>query len=159
MNTTTRLACFGVTLVAVLGVGAGLGAAVGPDVTHAEAEAQAPIGEGVVSTVDGYRMVPLATATSLDNHGGPFRFAIQRQNGEPVHAFTLLHERDLHLIVVNRELTTFRHVHPTLDADGTWSVDLPALDPGSYRAIADFQVADGPRLALGTDLRAHRGFD
>jgi hypothetical protein len=41
-----------------------------------------------------------------------------------------LHERDLHLIVVNRELTTFRHVHPTLDADGTWSVDLPALDPG-----------------------------
>jgi hypothetical protein len=63
-----------------------------------------------------------------------------------------LHERDLHLIVVNRELTTFRHVHPTLNADGTWSVDLPALDPGSYRAIADFQIADGPRLALGTDL-------
>ena len=66
--------------------------------------------------------------------------------------FTPVHERDLHLIVVNRELTDFHHVHPTLADDGTWSIDLPALPAGSYRAVADFQVADGPRLALGTDL-------
>jgi hypothetical protein len=53
---------------------------------------------------------------------------------------------------VNRELTAFHHVHPRLEVDGTWSIDLPTLDPGSYRAVADFQIADGPRLALGTDL-------
>jgi hypothetical protein len=58
----------------------------------------------------------------------------------------------LHLILVNRELTTFHHLHPTLDADGTWSIDVPPLDPGAYRAVADFQIAGGPRLALGTDL-------
>ena len=54
--------------------------------------------------------------------------------------------------MVNRELTVFRHVHPTLDASGTWSIDVPALDPGSYRAIADFWITDGPHLALGTDV-------
>lgn len=150
MSTTTRLAGFGVALVAILGLAAGLGAAVGPDVPVAKAEAPAPIGQGVVSAAEGYRLVP--ATTSLDPRGGAFRFTISAQDGRAVRRFTPIHERDLHLIVVNRELTAFHHVHPTLGADGTWSIDLPALDPGSYRAVADFQIADGPRLALGTDL-------
>jgi hypothetical protein len=150
VNTTTRLAGFGVALVAILGVGAGLGAAVGPDATQTEAEAPAPIGQGVVATAEGYRFVP--ATTDLDPDGGAFEFTIEDQDGEAAHEFTPVHERDLHLIVVNRELTTFHHVHPTLAADGTWSVDLPALRPGSYRAVADFQIDGGPRLALGTDL-------
>ena len=62
------------------------------------------------------------------------------------------HDKDLHFILVNRDLTVFHHVHPTRAADGTWSIDLPALPAGSYRAVADFHVAHGPRLALGTDL-------
>lgn len=150
MNTTTRLAGFGVALVAILGVGAGLGAAVGPDVVPAEAEAPAPIGQGVVAAAEGYRLVP--TSTDLDPAGGAFRFAIDDQEGEAVAAFTPIHERNLHLIVVSRELTTFLHVHPTLAADGTWSIDLPPLAAGSYRAVADFQIDGGPRLALGIDL-------
>src|SRR3954468_12059373 len=150
MNTTTRLATFGVALVAIVGVGAGLGAAVGPDVTQPVAEAPAPIGQGVVAAADGYRLIPASTTLAAD--GGTFRFTIEDQHDRAVHDFTPVHERDLHLIVVNRELTTFHHIHPTLDAAGTWSIDLPPLEPGSYRAVADFQVDGGPRLALGTDL-------
>lgn len=150
MNTATRLGGFGVALIAILGVGAGLGAAIGPDVAEAEAEAPAPIGQGVVAAAEGYRLVP--ATTNLDRDGGTFTFAIKDQDGQAVHEFTPIHERDLHLIVVSRELTTFHHVHPTLDNDGTWSIELPSLDPGSYRAVADFQIDDGPRLALGTDL-------
>lgn len=150
MSTTTRLACFGVALVVILGVGAGLGAAVGPDVAETETEAPAPIGQGVVAAAEGYRLVP--ATTRLERDGSTFRFTIEDQHDRAIHEFTPIHERDLHLIVVNRELTTFHHVHPTLDVDGAWSIDLPALDPGSYRAVADFQIAGGPRLALGTDL-------
>jgi hypothetical protein len=150
MNTTTRLAGFGAALVAILGLGAGVGAAVGPNVAGTAAEAPAPIGQGVVAAAEGYRLVP--ATTDLDPDGGTFRFAIEDQDGEAVQKFTPIHERDLHLIVVNRELTTFHHVHPSLGLDGTWSIDLPALVPGSYRAVADFQIAGGPRLALGTDL-------
>lgn len=150
MTAARRLAAFGVGLAAALGVGAGLGAAVGPDAEHRTAEAPAPEGEGVVSARDGYRLLP--AATSLSPAGGAFRFVISGPDGAPQRAFTPVHERDLHLIVVNRELTSFQHVHPTRGPDGDWSVDLPALGPGSYRAVADFQVAGGPRLALGTDL-------
>ena len=127
MNTTTRLAAFGVALVAIVGVGAGLGAAIGPDVTQPAAEAPAPIGQGVVA--DRRRLPPGPRLHHLDRDGGTFRFTIEDQHDRAVHDFTPLHERDLHLIVVNRELTTFHHVHPTLDADGTWSIDLPAARP------------------------------
>ncbi len=149
MSTTRRLAGFGIALVAILGAGAGVGATVGPDVETVEEEAPAPIGLGVVAAAEGYRLIPASTA--LDPEGGTFRFTIEDQQGAAVEKFTQIHEKDLHLIVVNRELTAFHHVHPKLH-DGTWSIELPALDAGSYRAIADFQVEDGPRLALGTDL-------
>ena len=80
MNTTTRLAGFGVALVAILGVGAGVGAAIGPDVPTTEAEAPAPIGQGVVAAAEGYRLIPASTA--LDPDGGTFEFAI-RGPGRP----------------------------------------------------------------------------
>jgi len=150
VNTSARLAGFGVALVVALGAGAALGATVGPDATTSEVEAPPPVGEGVVSTADGYRIVPRSTA--LDAGGGTFRFAINAPDGEPEREFTPVHDRDLHLIVVNRDLTSFDHVHPTMASDGTWSVELPELEPGSYRAVADFMVTGGPRLALGTDL-------
>jgi hypothetical protein len=156
MNATRRLAGFGAGLVAIFGVGAGVGATVGPGAAETEAEAPAPIGQGVVAAAEGYRLIP--ASTDLDRDGGTFRFTIENQNDQAIQEFTPIHERDLHLIVVNRELTTFHHVHPTLDVDGTWSIDLPALDAGSYRAVADFQIADGPRLALGTDLTVAGGY-
>jgi hypothetical protein len=149
MRTPVKLLAFAVGLVAVFALGAGIGAAVGPAPATVEDEAPAPLGAGVVSSESGYRLVALSP---LAADGGPFSFTILDREGAPVMGFTPLHERALHLVVVNRELTTFHHVHPALGADGTWSVELPALEPGSYRAIADFHVEDGPRLALGIDL-------
>jgi hypothetical protein len=150
MNPGTRIAGFAVVLAAALGIGAGVGAAIGPNPTRPAEMEPAPIGEGVVSTADGYHLVP--STRTLPSAGGTYRFVVDGPDGSRVHAFTALHERMLHLIVVNRELTVYHHVHPALAPDGTWSVELPALPPGSYRAVADFQLTDGPRLALGADL-------
>lgn len=150
MKTGTRIAGFAVVLAAALGIGAGVGAAVGPAPTRLAAMEAVPIGEGVVSTADGYRLVP--STRTLPAVGGMYRFVVDGPDGGRVHAFTALHERMLHLIVVNSQLTVYHHVHPALAPDGTWSVALAAMPPGSYRAVADFQVTDGPRLALGADL-------
>lgn len=150
MSAPARLAAFGLALVAALVAGAGLGAVAGPEPSTTEAEAPAPVGDGVVATAEGYRLVPGSSV--LDASGGTFELVIEGPDGTPVLAFDPVHERDLHLIVVNRELTDYHHLHPVRDDAGTWSVDLPRLAPGSYRAVADFVVRDGPRLALGTDL-------
>lgn len=150
MKPGTRIAGFAVVLAAALAVGAGVGAAIGPTPTRSAAMEPAPIGEGVVSTADGYHLVP-GTRT-LPTKGGTYRFVVDGPDGARVHTFTALHERLLHLIVVSRGLTVYHHVHPALAPDGTWAVALPALPPGSYRAVADFHVTAGPRLALGADL-------
>ncbi len=144
-----RLALFGMALVAVSLIGAVAGTAIGPDVVIV-AEAPPPIGEGVVTAAEGYRLVLLRDV--LDPAAPQVQFAIEDQDGRRVQRFTPVHERLLHLIVVSRDLTSFHHVHPKLDRKGQWTIDLPTLAAGSYRAIADFQVEDGARLALGSDL-------
>lgn len=84
-----------------------------------------------------------------------FSFRVLGPDGQPVTRYTATHEKDLHLIVVRRDLSGFQHVHPTLGSDGTWSIPLRAAAPGQYRVFADFQPAgrdDG--LTLGVDVPA-----
>jgi hypothetical protein len=150
VNTVQRLTTFGAALAGIFAIGLGAGATLGPTASTTAAMAPAPIGEGVVAAKDGYRVVP--ATRQLDRDGGHFRFVIEGPNGKPVLDFEQEHEKELHFILVNRDLTVFHHLHPSRAADGTWSIDLPALPAGSYRAVFDFHVAHGPRLALGTDL-------
>ncbi len=83
-----------------------------------------------------------------------FKFRILGPEGEPVTQYHLLHERELHLILVRQDLATFSHLHPTRDADGTWHGDLTLPFPGQYRAFTDIHPADGPELTLMVDLTA-----
>lgn len=98
------------------------------------------------SVQDSYRLVlePLA--------GDELRLEVLDPEGAPVVDAEVVHEQRLHLIIVSRDLVGFHHVHPVVDADGTWSVTVPDLGPGSYRAIADLTPEGGPALALAADL-------
>jgi hypothetical protein len=55
----------------------------------------------------------------------------------------------MHLIVVRRDLTGFQHLHPTMAADGTWSVPVTLPDAGAYRVFADFSVDETPHTLAG----------
>lgn len=79
------------------------------------------------------------------------RFSIDGPNGRAVTAFDELHERRMHLIVVRRDGTGFRHLHPEMDAAGTWSIPIEFAQPGVYRAFADFSVG-GEQHTLASDL-------
>lgn len=79
-------------------------------------------------------------------------FSIIGPDGEPVTDYTESHDKDLHLIVVRRDMTGFQHVHPTLDAEGAWSVPVN-LEPGQWRVFADFTPGgEDENLTLGADL-------
>src|SRR4051812_33337132 len=103
MKAAIRVGAFGVVLAAVLGGGGAIGAAIGPTPSKEPTMEPAPIGEGVVSAADGYRIVP--AQRTLPAAGGAFRFVIEGPAGAAVHRFALLHDRYLHLVVANRELT------------------------------------------------------
>lgn len=79
----------------------------------------------------------------------PFSFQIEGPRG-PLEDFDVLHDRRMHLVVVRRDLARFDHVHPMVRA-GTWSVDLGPLEPGVWRAFADFSTGGSP-VTLGVDL-------
>lgn len=181
MNAGTKVGGFLAGLVVVGVVGAGVGALAGPidtesaDHESAEHEAttepgddghdapEAPAtaaghddheGDGATSgsaargtsaTQDGYRLAVAPTADEI-------RFEVLDPDGAPVVDTEVLHERPLHLIVVGRDLVGYAHVHPQVDADGTWSVARPDLAPGSYRVVADLRPVGGPELVLAADL-------
>lgn len=165
----TKLAVYGLVLAAMLGGGAVVGAAIGPepsdtsgdehaDDDHAatadetaggDAASDAPAVPGLAMTQDGYtfdlrtRAVPAGTGGTLD-------FVIERSDGQPLRDYEIEHDKELHLVVVSRDLASYAHVHPERDDAGTWSVALPPLAAGSYRVYADFVPAgrdDGLTLA------------
>lgn len=81
------------------------------------------------------------------------RFAIVREaTGRPLTAYDRENDKELHLIVASRDLATFRHLHPTRAADGTWSTSVALPKAGPYRVFADFTPKGGEGLTLGTDL-------
>jgi len=180
VNAAARLTAFAAVLLAAFGSAWAVGAAVGPADTsadtsaepdaHAEgdgahSEGDAAQGDrlatpaaddgglpGLASTVSGYTMVPLQPSL-LSGDAVRFDFRITGPDGAAVTDYTEAHEKDLHLIVVRRDLSRFQHVHPVLSGDGVWSVDLDLTRAGSYRAYADVVPADlGRNVVLGTDI-------
>jgi hypothetical protein len=177
VNAPARLGLFGAALVVVLAGGAALGAAVGPTSTptapahdqHQPASDQEqPMSTDSTPPADHSAHAGAASdgathrieATSDTVPAGrtqTISFRVLDPDGRPVTDFQERHERFLHLIVVSNDANTYAHLHPELGAAesgaaGTWRVELPALAPGGYRAIADTAPVGGPDLVLTFDL-------
>ncbi|ONH24910.1 heavy metal-binding domain-containing protein [Pseudofrankia asymbiotica] len=159
MNVPTRLGGYAVGLAVLFGGAFAAGAAVIPDSTVASwtARAQetsmdhtsttrAPAGpgpgpgRGLSLEQDGY-LLDEVTAPDRVGKAGALSFQVRDGDGDPLRAYTTSHDKDLHLIVVRADGTQFRHVHPTLGSDGTWSIPWTWNAAGTYRVFADFVPA------------------
>jgi hypothetical protein len=81
----------------------------------------------------------------------PLTFRSVDEGGHAITNYDVTHTKRMHLIVVRRDLTGFQHLHPTIDASGTWHVPLRLDEAGSYRVFADFST-DGEPRTLASDL-------
>jgi hypothetical protein len=175
MRTATKVGAFGAGVTLAFGAAFGAGSALGPvgeDPAPAHAghddgtgHDAAPAGGGTATAGDplpaglqiaerGYTLQPLLDAPLTAGRETDFRFRILGPDGQPVTRYETEHERDLHLIVVRRDLSGYRHLHPELAADGTWSVPLTFAEPGDHRVLADFTPTGDPAggLTLGADV-------
>ncbi|MFF0268935.1 hypothetical protein [Kribbella sp. NPDC004536] len=165
-----RLGAFAGAVALAFGAAFGIGSAIEPIAAAGDTSAAAgtqPHGEemggmqgheaggqlpGLAVSDSGYTFAP---ANTLFTSGTKtqLRFMIKGPDGKPVTQYTKTHEKDLHLIVVRRDLSGFKHVHPTMAADGTWSIPFTFTAGGTWRLYADFQPAghDGT-ITLGTDV-------
>ena len=171
MKPAATLGLYAGALVLVFAAAVGVGGAVGPvgasttapdRVAHGagghDEPAAAPAADvaagGLAVAADGYAL-ELASTTLAAGTPGTLQFTLVGPDGEPVTELTRNHEKDLHLIVVRRDLTGYQHLHPTRDAQGTWTVPLTLPEPGPYKVFADFTPVGRDRaLTLAADLTA-----
>jgi hypothetical protein len=107
---------------------------------------------GLASSADGLTLETAWVPSSNDEgRSGTLKFRILGLDGQAVRDFDEQHDRAMHLMVVRRDLTHYRHLHPSMSADGTWSATLIFPEPGVYRVFADFATV-GRSFTLGTDL-------
>jgi hypothetical protein len=113
---------------------------------------------GLMSTEKGYTLELAQTRVDAGKNV-PLRFRITDSAGVAVKRYIENHEKQLHLIVVRRDMIGFQHVHPVLNDDGTWSVPVDLSQAGDYRVFADFVPAGGEALTLGADLHVAGPYD
>ncbi|MER5456476.1 copper resistance CopC family protein [Micromonospora sp. NPDC002389] len=111
---------------------------------------------GTQVSVGGYTLQPVLR-TQQAGKALDYRFRIVGPDGQPATRFAVVHEKPLHLIVVGNDLGGYRHLHPTMASDGTWSVPLTVAKAGDYRVYADFSVTttDGRQLPLVLGVDHH----
>ncbi|MBC8093710.1 MAG: hypothetical protein H7Y15_17595 [Pseudonocardia sp.] len=189
MNTAAKLSAYGAALALLVAGSWATGSAVGPLTTvaasgeHGGMSGAASPGPGPVENGDaGHGDAHSGTVVEADQPGGlassrggytltpndptltpatteTFSFTITEDDGAPVTAFDIEHDKRMHLIVVRRDTTGFQHVHPEMAPDGTWSVPLTVDTAGSYRAFADFTPTGGAATTLGVDLAAAGAYE
>ena len=115
---------------------------------HSGHSAEPAAATGLSLAEGGYRL-DLETPTAAPGTR-TLAFSVIGPDGEPVTTYDVQHDKQLHLIVVRRDLTGFQHLHPVL-TDGTWRVPAD-LTPGQWRVIADFKPTSADPLVLGADL-------
>jgi len=108
-------------------------------------------GAGTSPTSQGFTIMPAAAAFDA-GYSGEFAFKVLSEGTQTaVTAFEVHHEKSMHLIMVNHELTEYLHLHPEMDADGVWRTPVAFPADGFWRVVADF-VSDGKTVLLGTDV-------
>ncbi|HET6672131.1 MAG TPA: heavy-metal-associated domain-containing protein [Agromyces sp.] len=168
MNTPVRLGLFAGALIAIFAAAFGAGKVLVPasaaDAWHGDADnsahgagheasdSDAVSVRGIAAVDRGYELHEL-DAPRVAGQSGELTFVLSSPDGAPLREYVTEHEKDLHLIVVRTDGSEFRHVHPTLAADGSWSLPWTWNAAGDYRVYADFVPgALGENLTLTTSF-------
>ncbi|MFJ4998101.1 heavy-metal-associated domain-containing protein [Microbacterium sp. NPDC088619] len=159
MNAGTRLGLYAGGLVVAFGAAFGLSGLIVPESLVAgwteqsstrpshggehtgsttAAPAQALTG---LSLSDADLVLSPVAAPRVIGEDGTLSFHVEHADGTAVTDFAEEHDKELHLIVVRSDGSRFQHVHPTMDAAGTWSIPWRWDEAGTYRAFADFTPA------------------
>ncbi len=79
-----------------------------------------------------------------------YTYKIIDDRGETLYLFDVVHEKNMHLIVVRKDLNEFQHLHPTFNTSGEFALtDLNVPSDGQYRIFADFTPSNSQIGASG----------
>ena len=111
-----------------------------------------PAGDGTLASYVGYSLERLRLPTTAGTPGR-YSFRIGTYTGVTETNFFADQTKRMHVYVVRDDLAVYRHVHPTMSDDGTWSGNLTLPSRGRYRLVAEFVAVDeggnGDQVILG----------
>ena len=157
-----RLAAFAILLAVLAGVAGLAGRASGLEVeesdrhdgaamtAHGRAAPASADGNGLSDAAGGLRLrfEPAALERGVSRR---LTLAIVDPVGKSIEPLRGEHgEPPLHLILIRRDLSGYRHLHPQRTGE-SYVVDLTLPLSGIWRAYADFEI-DGQKIVLGRDL-------
>ncbi|CAG7651960.1 hypothetical protein ACFQI7_19210 [Paenibacillus allorhizosphaerae] len=82
------------------------------------------------------------------NENKELTIQITDKDGKSVNDFQVNHEKLLHLIVVNRDLSFFNHIHPDYKGNGKFTISTAFPTGGDYKLFADFIPKGGTSTTL-----------
>ena len=80
------------------------------------------------------------------------------RTGELVKTYEVVHDKRYHLFVISQDMSVFEHLHPELQANGSWQIQLTLPRPGYYRILSDFLPSGGAPQFLSRTIVTN-GFD
>jgi hypothetical protein len=103
-----------------------------------------------------FRTSPAAVRPGVPNR---MEFSVRHPGtGKPVESFELVHDKRYHLFVISQDMAVFEHVHPELQANGSWAIDVTLPKAGYYSVISDFVPTGGSPQFLARPVMT-AGFD
>ena len=100
-----------------------------------------PAGDGTEASYVGYSLDGLRLPAKA-GEPGQYTFRIGTFRGVPQTKYFTEQTRKMHVYVVRSDYSVFRHLHPTMSADGTWSGNLTLPEAGRYRLVTEFLAVD-----------------
>ncbi len=103
-----------------------------------------PVGDAVAGKARGNRPKPYTLEVTSDPRtpeaGKPTLLTLlirSRDTKQPVTEFDIVHERQIHFMVVSADLQRFAHEHPVLGSDGKFTLEYTFPTGGEYHLFAD----------------------
>ncbi|QHW29375.1 hypothetical protein GZH47_00050 [Paenibacillus rhizovicinus] len=63
---------------------------------------------------------------------------VQDKDGKAIDKFDVNHEKQMHMIIVSKDLSFFNHIHPAYKGNGEFTVSTQFPSGGEYEIISDF---------------------
>lgn len=78
---------------------------------------------------------------------------LKDKHGMPATAFSILHEKQMHLLAISKDLSSFQHLHPEYIGDGKFVVKMQFPQPGGYKLYADFMPEGGAQQLADFEVK------
>jgi hypothetical protein len=102
---------------------------------HAAHGAAAPIS---ATSMDIKTTWKLSADKPQSNEKTQISIQVDNSKGTPIEKFDINHEKQLHLILVSKDLSYFDHIHPEYKDKGLFEISTTFPKNGEYKLIADF---------------------